>query len=110
MAEEFAEFMDDLNHKPIENQIAELKSIVISMVNLIERFVDNYTNELEIIHNKIISLETKKLTEELPDIERLTPVPNLNPSRVVGRQNVRNAIIGELKDIFNKRNNLKNGK
>jgi len=108
MAEEFSMFMDKLNHEPIEDQVAELKGVVVNMVNLIMRFIDNYTNELEVIYDKIISLETKKLIKELPDTEKFTPVPNLNPTRVVGRENNRQAIMSELKDIFNKRNGVSN--
>lgn len=106
MAEEFAEFMDKLNHEPIEDQLSELKGAVGKMVDLIIRFVDNYTNELEIIHNKIISLETKMLTSNITELDRLTPPPNFNPPRVVGNGEVRVAVLKELKDIFQKQKDM----
>lgn len=105
MAEEFAEFINKLNREPIEDQLTKLKGVVGKMIDLIIRFVDYYTNELEIIDNKIISLETKMLTFETPDLDKLTPPPNFNPPRVVGRENVRVAVLGELKDIFKKHKN-----
>ena len=109
MAEEFAEFIDKLNHEPIEDQLAKLKNVVGKMVDLVIKFVDNYTNELEIINNKIISLETKTIhystTPNITELERLTPPPNLNPPRVVGNGDVRVAVLKELKDIFQKHKN-----
>jgi hypothetical protein len=105
LAEEFAEFISILNNQKPEDQLGELKIVVGKMVDLIVKFVDNYTNELEIIYNKIISLETKRLLSETQKLERLTPPPNLNPSRVIGREKVRIAVLGELKDIFKKNKN-----
>jgi len=107
MAEEFAEFMNKLNHEPMENQLSKLKGVVGKMVDLIIRFVDNYTNELEIIHNKTISLETKMLTSNITELDKLTPPPGFNPPRVVGRGKVRVAFLKEVKDIFQKHKNMR---
>lgn len=106
MAEEFAEFMDKLNHEPIEEQLSELKGVLGNMVDLIIKFVDNYTDEIEIIYNKIISLETKMLTSNMTELDKLTPLPKLNPARIIGREDVRGVVLKELKDIFQKQKDM----
>nr|BDI55159.1 MAG: hypothetical protein [uncultured archaeon] len=100
MAEEFAEFMKDLNDKPIEEQLTELKQTLSKLVDIIVKFIDNYTIELEILHNKIITLETKDI--DISDIVALTPIPTPPPPqhRPIGKEGVRVAVLGELKGIF----------
>jgi len=105
MTKEFAEFINELNKEPIEKQVSELKDVISKMVVIIERFIDNYIVELEIIHNKIISLETKEMKSKLPKITVLsTPTPPPPPQkRPIGNENIRKMIIGELKEVFNKK-------
>jgi len=107
MAEEFAEFMDDLNRKPEKDQLTELKDVVVSLVNLVQKLIDGYTTELEIIHKKINSLETKNIALKtksivIPnidiDIDTLTP-----PAPPIKKEGVRKALIGELKFMFDER-------
>ena len=85
------------------------EDVVSNMVGLITRFivkfVDNYTIELEIIYNKILALETKEMKSKLPKITVLStsapaPPPQIRP---IGNENVREVILGELKDLFNKK-------
>ena len=63
MAEEFAEFMKKLNSKPIKQQLKELSNVVVNIINLIHDFIDSYTIELGVIHNKIITIETKLINK-----------------------------------------------
>ena len=108
MAEEFAEFMKKLNSKPIKQQLKELSNVVVNIINLIHDFIDSYTIELGVIHNKIITIETKLINKDNKDqgkiIEPVEPV--LNPSRIIGNENTRSAVMGELKGLFKKQNNL----
>jgi len=109
MAEEFAEFMENLNGKTTEEQLTELKQTLSKLVDIIVKFIDNYTIELEILHNKIITLETKDI--DISDIVALTPIPTPPPPqyRPIGKEGVRIAVLGELKDIFKKHKEMSGG-
>ncbi len=101
MAEEFAEFINKLNKEPIEKQVAKLKHVVINMVDLIQRFIDKYSIEFEIIRNKMISLEAKTMITKLPEIKPLPiPPPQKKP---IDKGSVRTAILEELKEIIKER-------
>lgn len=108
MAEEFVEFMEKLKQEPVKEQLSKLKSVVLVLVDLLEKFIDNYTIELSIIHNKIIKLETNQMKSKLPKIEVLSvqqqPSPNNRP---IGDESVRTTILGEIKELF-KENGEKN--
>lgn len=101
MAEGFAEFINKLNKEPIEKQVAELKHVVINMVDLIQRFINKYSIEFEIIRNKMISLEAKIMITKLPEIKPLPiPPPQKKP---IDKGSVRTAILEELKEIIKER-------
>lgn len=71
MAEEFEKFINELNKKPIEEQIEKIKDIVSGLVIILEDFIKSYDIELNRLHNKIIDLETKQ-TSKLPKIDKLS--------------------------------------
>lgn len=105
MAEEFADFIKDLNTKPLKEQVKELQGVVSNLVGLVEKFINNYTIELSVLNNKIISLEAKLISSKLPKIEVLatSPPPPPPDKRPIGNENVRGAIMGELKALFDKK-------
>ena len=102
MAEEFVDFLKGLNNKSIEDQLEELKKVVNKMIDLFVNFLDNCTFEFNVINKKITSLETKLINKGQEKIIE----PPLNSSRNIGNENTRIALMGELNNLFNKKNNL----
>lgn len=102
MAEEFAEFMYELNKKPIDEQLEELKQIVSKIAVLTVKLIDNCSMEFSSIKNKIISLETKKMNLKLPKIETLPILPPPSNQRPIVDKNLRTTILGEIKELFEK--------
>ena len=105
MAEEFADFIKELNKKSLEEQVIELELITSKLVNITEKFINYYDMELSIIHNKIIKIETNQLRSKLPKIKELaTSAPPPPPQkRPIGDNDVRTTLMNELKEIFRKR-------
>lgn len=105
MAKEFAEFILELNKKPLKEQVEELKKVVSGLVNLLERFVKKYTMEFSAIQTKMIKLETKQIRSKIPKIKVLVTQPPPPPpqTRPIGNENVRIDVLGELKELFEKR-------
>jgi hypothetical protein len=104
LAEEFADFIEKLNKEPIEIQLEKLKDVINKLVDITEKFINNYTIELGIIHNKIITLDTKILKSTLPKIEVIacSPPPPPPNSRPIGDENVRTDVLAEIKGLFKK--------
>ena len=108
MAEEFADFILELNKKPLKEQVKELRVIIGTLVQITENFINYYDMEHSIIHNKIIALETKQLNSKLPKIEVLSvqPPPPPPQQRPIGDKNIRFTVMKELKGLFEKREEL----
>ena len=105
MTEEFAESITELNKKPVNEQLEEFKQIVSKLVDLTVKLIDNCSMEFSNIKNKIISLETKKMNIKLPKIKTLSvlPSPPLPQQRPIGDENLRITILGEIKELFEKK-------
>lgn len=109
MAEEFADFIKELNKKSLEEQVIELKVITNKLINITENFIKYYDMELSIIHNKIIKIETEQLRRKLPKIKKLATPSSVAPNnRPIVNENVRGAIMSEIKKIFKQKKNDKN--
>ena len=102
MAEEFADFMTELNQKSLKEQVEELQKVISGFVDITEKFINYYDMELSIIHNKIIKLETNQMKSKLPKIKVLSAQPPPPPpqQRPIGDERVRTSVIGELKNLF----------
>jgi len=110
LSEEFANFIEKLSQESLENQVIELKKIVLSAVEIIQKLIDNFNSEFTIIHTKISSLEVENLHKEVVNQQNpliaLPPPPpppsENNKPKPMGKEFVRSAIIDELKTFFKK--------
>lgn len=110
MFKDFSDVIYELNKEPIEKKLAEVKQMIIKLAGLLEKLI----NELGIIHYKIISIEAKDMTTDLRDLKLenrsvgfdVSYPDVLSPSlqhRPNGKEDVRSALLKELKDILKKR-------
>ena len=106
MAEEFVEFLEELKKESIEDQVKKLREVISKLFNLVEKVINSYVTDFELINNKINSLEEQINFKAQPS--PITPnLPVLNPPTVpkvnIIKENVRGAIMCELKDVFKKK-------
>lgn len=109
--EEFAYLIEKLNKEPLEKQVNALHKVVFEMTNFFQSFVYNFNTELSNIHNKITSLEAKKMITAVSH-PPMSPksLNQLNQPKPNGKGLVpiRSAILNELKALFEKHSE-KNG-
>ena len=113
MFKDFSDVIYELNKEPIEKQLAEVKRMIIKLANLFEKLINYFNNELVTIQYKIISIEAKDMTTDLQDLKlenRSVGFDVSNPDvlplplqhRPNGKEDVRSALLKELKDMFKK--------